>query len=311
MPYGASALPHGSVEPAPLGSSSPRFELEPFKTLLVLIYAVLVCFVTAFTLTYTHDRAPDLAVSPPLPDVVFDLVPRIESAFLASEICLISLLAANLINMSFHKHRLIILRRFLFIVGLAYSMRCVTMIVTSLSVAGYHVHCGKKMFDSVWSKLGRAVAPSIGLGMTVTGQRDEMCGDYMYSGHTVSIMAACLFFTEYTPSRCRLFHFLAWVTAGASLFFIVAAHEHYTVDVLIGMIVTSLIFLYYHTLANTRAHLHRDLYRVRVWLPFFHYLEAKIDGVVPNEYEWPFRCPSFSWPAGPKLWPRGKSGLVD
>ncbi|XP_022087553.1 phosphatidylcholine:ceramide cholinephosphotransferase 1-like isoform X2 [Acanthaster planci] len=86
-------------------SSPPRFESEPFKTVLAVLYCMLVSFMSAFTMTYTHDRTPDLTVSPPLPDVVFDLVPRIEWAFLACEIGMILLVVANLVNLTFHKHR--------------------------------------------------------------------------------------------------------------------------------------------------------------------------------------------------------------
>ena len=101
------------------------------------------------------------------------------------------------------------------------------------------------------------------------------------------------------------------MVASVALCLIIAAREHYTVDVLIAIIVTCLLFLYYHTLANTRAHLHRDVNKVRVWIPFFYYMEAKVDGVVPNDYEWPFRCLSAQWPRCPKLWHRSKSGLAD
>ncbi|XP_033644341.1 sphingomyelin synthase-related protein 1-like [Asterias rubens] len=297
---------------ATIAHPKPKFEPEPFKTVMAIVYGMSVSFLSAFTITYTHDRTPDVSVNPPLPDLVFELVPRMEWAFLACEICMLSLAAVNVINLVIHKHRLIILRRCLVIIGFTMTMRCLTMLVTSLSVTGYHVHCGRKMYDSVWSKLGRAVSVSIGMGMTVTGAREELCGDYIYSGHTVSITAFCLFFIEYTPSKCRLMHFLVRVTGASGIFFIVAAHEHYTVDVLVAIIVTVLLFLYYHTLANTRAYLHRDLYKVRVWFPFFHYLEAKVDGVVPNEYEWPFRIPSISWPRCPsKLWQRKQNRTED
>ena len=46
--------------------------------------------------------------------------------------------------------RLIILRRCLVIIGFTMTMRCLTMLVTSLSVTGYHVHCGRKVQAEEW-----------------------------------------------------------------------------------------------------------------------------------------------------------------
>ncbi|XP_038060535.1 phosphatidylcholine:ceramide cholinephosphotransferase 1-like [Patiria miniata] len=115
LAQGNGALPHSAIEKIAIEiaeaqanhppSPPPVFQPEPFKTVLAIVYCMLVSFMSAFTMTYTHDRTPDLASNPPLPDVVFDLVPRMEWAFLACEIGMMLLMAANVVNITFHKHR--------------------------------------------------------------------------------------------------------------------------------------------------------------------------------------------------------------
>lgn len=71
------------------------------------------------------------------------------------------------------------------------------------------------------------------------------------------------------------------------IFFILAAHEHYSIDVFVAFYITSRLFLYYHTLANNQALMQRDSIRTRIWFPLFSFFEASVDGIVPNEFESP------------------------
>ena len=88
-------------------------------------------------------------------------------------------------------------------------------------------------------------------------------------------------------------HTGCWVLNMFGIFFILAAHEHYSIDVVIAFYISSRLFLYYHTLANTRALKRIDSKRTRVWFPLFWFFEEKVSGKVPNEYEWPLKWPSF------------------
>lgn len=71
------------------------------------------------------------------------------------------------------------------------------------------------------------------------------------------------------------------------IFFILAAHEHYSIDVFVAFYITSRLFLYYHTLANNQALMQRDSNRTKIWFPLFSFFESSVDGIVPNEYESP------------------------
>lgn len=82
---------------------------------------------------------------------------------------------------------------------------------------------------------------------------------------------------------------MSWVLNLFGVFFILAAHEHYSIDVFIAFYITTRLFLYYHTLANNRALYQRDGHRTRIWFPLFSFFESSVNGIVPNEYEIPFR----------------------
>jgi len=97
---------------------------------------------------------------------------------------------------------------------------------------------------------------------------------------------ACEYVTD-TPRRIPLLHTVCWILNVFAVFFILAAHEHYSIDVFIAFYITSRLFLYYHSLANNRVLRQPDSIRTRIWFPLFSYFEASIDGIVPNEYSWP------------------------
>lgn len=102
----------------------------------------------------------------------------------------------------------------------------------------------------------------------------------------------CFCFSD-TPAHMYYLHTCCWVLNMFGIFFILAAHEHYSIDVVIAFYITSRLFLYYHTLANTLALKRIESRRSRVWFPLFWFFEEKVSGKVPNEYEWPLKKPAF------------------
>nr|XP_006819929.1 PREDICTED: sphingomyelin synthase-related protein 1-like [Saccoglossus kowalevskii] len=248
--------------------SRPMFVTETSKTVISFVYFASVLMLTAFTMTVVHDRVPDTDKYPPLPDIVLDNLPHIPWAFKVCEIVGAILGTILCVVLVLHKHRLIILRRIFSLSGTIFLLRCSTMFI----------------YGDVWSKLKRSLEICLGLGMSLTGV--NTCGDYMFSGHTVVITTFNFFITEYTPRDYDLLHTMSWVLNIFGIFFILAAHEHYSIDVFVAFYITSRLFLYYHSLANNRSLLDGDQ-RTRVWFPMFSFFESKVDGIVPNEYEWP------------------------
>ncbi|XP_032691627.1 sphingomyelin synthase-related 1-like [Odontomachus brunneus] len=268
---------------------------EIWKTVISLGYLFIVTWITAFVMVIVHDRVPDMKKYPPLPDIFLDNVPHIPWAFDICEVIGTLLFAIWLVVLIFHKYRFILLRRFFALSGTVFLLRCVTMLITSLSVPGAHLQCQpRKVPDEDWTgsayvelynKIAMAYVIWRGAGMSIQGVRT--CGDYMFSGHTVALTMLNFFITEYTPRHLYFLHTFTWMLNMFGIFFILAAHEHYSIDVFVAFYITSRLFLYYHTLANNQALMQRDSIRTRIWFPLFSFFEASVDGIVPNEYESP------------------------
>lgn len=196
----------------------------------------------------------------------------------------------------FHKYRAVILRRLFSIFGSVFLLRCITMLITSLSVPGRHLTCTARPYGTWLERLSQAFMIWQGGGMSIQGVRT--CGDYMFSGHTVTLTLMNFFITEYTSGNSyyvHMLHTIAWVVNLFGVFFILAAHEHYSIDVFIAFYISTRLFLYYHTLANSQNNYNtnRDRDRTRIWFPLFYFFESNVGGTVPNEFENPidsFKC---------------------
>ncbi|XP_044266166.1 sphingomyelin synthase-related 1 isoform X2 [Tribolium madens] len=243
----------------------PRLPPEKTKAFVSFCYVVGVTWITAFVMVIVHDRVPDMKKYPPLPDIFLDNVPHIPWAFDMCEITGTFLFSIWLVVLLFHKH----------------------------SVPGAHLQCtprnyptqSSSLFGDLATKLSQAYVIWRGAGMSIQGVRT--CGDYMFSGHTVALTMLNFFITEYTPRHIYYLHTLSWMMNMFGIFFILAAHEHYSIDVFVAFYISSRLFLYYHTLSNNQALMQRDSTRTKVWFPLFSYFESSVDGIVPNEYETP------------------------
>ncbi|XP_012273155.1 sphingomyelin synthase-related 1 [Orussus abietinus] len=268
---------------------------EIWKACISLAYLFIVTWITAFVMVIVHDRVPDMKKYPPLPDIFLDNVPHIPWAFDMCEVTGTLLFGIWSVVLIFHKYRFILLRRFFALSGTVFLLRCVTMLITSLSVPGAHLQCQPRptseeswtgpAYRELYNKIAMAYVIWRGAGMSIQGVRT--CGDYMFSGHTVALTMLNFFITEYTPRHLYFLHTFTWMLNMFGIFFILAAHEHYSIDVFVAFYITSRLFLYYHTLANNQALMQRDSNRTRIWFPLFSFFESSVDGIVPNEFESP------------------------
>ncbi|CAG2113275.1 unnamed protein product [Medioppia subpectinata] len=260
---------------------------ESWKALIAMLYFFTATWITAIVMVIVHDRVPDMQTYPPLPDIFLDNIPLIPHAFNMCEICGLVLFIIWTVILVFHKHRFILLRRMFSLFGSVFFLRCVTMLITSLSVPGRHLQCKARPYGSWLERVSQAFLIWQGGGMSIQGVRT--CGDYMFSGHTVVLTLLNFFITEYTPTSLYLVHTLSWVLNLFGIFFILAAHEHYSIDVFIAFYISTRLFLYYHTLANNQALYQNDRKRTRIWFPLFYFFESGVHDIVPNVFDNPFR----------------------
>uniref|UniRef100_A0A914YYB5 SAM domain-containing protein n=1 Tax=Panagrolaimus superbus TaxID=310955 RepID=A0A914YYB5_9BILA len=235
------------------------------KLALAFVYCSLSLLVTAITMVYVHDRVPDMKTYPPLPDLVLDNLPLIPWAFEVCEMIGVALAMIWFTILFFHKERVVLMRRMFSLVGTVFLLRCVTMMITSLSVPGIHLSCRAKSYGSWNAKMQQAFHIWSRLGMSIQGVRS--CGDYMFSGHTTAITLLNHFITEYTPDSWHFLHTSTWVMNFFGIFFILAGHEHYSIDVFIAFYISSRMFLYYHTYAYNYNNLTATDSRMRLWFP--------------------------------------------
>uniref|UniRef100_A0A915E536 Sphingomyelin synthase-like domain-containing protein n=1 Tax=Ditylenchus dipsaci TaxID=166011 RepID=A0A915E536_9BILA len=229
-----------------------------FKLGVSFVYCQLIVLITSMVMVVVDTRVPQY---PPLPDLVLSNLPLIPWAFELCELIIISMALFLLTVIVFHKHRVIIMRRMFALGGTVFLTRCLTMLVTSLSVPGIHFECQAGRYDTLSEQFKHAIDIWLHMGMSIQGVRT--CGDYI----------------EYTPSDWHMVHTTGWILAG---------HEHYSIDVFMAFYIASRMFLYYHTNAYNLWNLTNTDWRVRVWFPLGWFFEAGGLGKVENEFDLPW-----------------------
>ena len=87
-----------------------------------------------------------------------------------------------------------------------------------------------------------------------------------------------------SPIRSSLLRIGTWLMTIAGMYTIIAGHGHYTIDVVIAVIIVFFAFNYYHSLVSLRAGPESGDHH-RSWFPLFSYFERNVKTIVPNEFE--------------------------
>ncbi|XP_058480621.1 phosphatidylcholine:ceramide cholinephosphotransferase 2 [Solea solea] len=270
-----------------------RLPKEWWKTGVAFLYALFNLFFTTVVITIVHERVPDKSVNPPLPDKFFDYVDRVPWAFTVAEVNGLILVGLWLVQWLLLKHKAIIGRRCFFLIGTLYMYRCVTMYITTLPVPGKHMVCAPKLYNDSTGKIWRILRLISGGGLSMTGSH-LMCGDFMYSGHTVMLTLSYLFIKEYSHRWMWWYHALCWLLSASGVICILVGHEHYSIDVVIAYFATTRTFWWYHTMANSHSlrQAPNSCLSRTWWNPIFNFLERNVQATVPLEFSWPVSLPS-------------------
>lgn len=283
------------VEIPPGTVREERYPKEIWKTILSFFFLFVCVCINMMSLSLVHERLPDRNTTEPLNDIVLDnIAPRDWGLPVSEYLIMISTTVAMLVVV-FHKHRFIVARRLFFIIGLLYLYRSVTMFVTVLPVSSKTYYCSPKSNNTTPLLVIKRMFYLIsGFGLSINGKH-TFCGDYIYSGHTMVLVLSYLIVAEYSPKKLWPVHWAMWGSALLGVSFVLLAHGHYTVDVVIAYYVTTRLFWTFHSLLVTphRSGNGYNQYMVQRewWYWLFTYLERNVRGPVPRRYDWPLPWP--------------------
>ncbi|RWS27645.1 phosphatidylcholine:ceramide cholinephosphotransferase 1-like protein [Leptotrombidium deliense] len=179
--------------------------------------------------------------------------------------------------------------------GVLYLFRAICMISTVFPRANDLYYCAPQLKNYsdptqppvptgvfITEVIKRVLRMSLGMGLSINGMH-TYCGDYLYSGHTVTLTIAYLILREYLlPSRCRtllwkLLNVLIFVASISGVIAIIVSRGHYLIDILLAYYVTTRVFWIYHTLAYNHELMFASPtnYLSRVWwYTLFQYFEC-------------------------------------
>uniref|UniRef100_A0A915PJT1 Sphingomyelin synthase-like domain-containing protein n=1 Tax=Setaria digitata TaxID=48799 RepID=A0A915PJT1_9BILA len=229
-------------------SSSDKFPKERCKAAISVGLLITAAVCNFLVLSFIHEKVPQ---EPALPDVIFAHTPYIPWALALSEYLMLASLISMLALTILHRHRWIIFRRFAVIASLLYFGRCLTMLVTQVPIADSNYYCSPRLIGTdytVRNIILRALRIVSGAGLIVNG-KNTLCGDYIYSGHTIVFVTSCLFITEYSPRHWKPLHFFSVIVSAAGVILLLISRGHYTIDVIISYWISTRVFWTYHTLA--------------------------------------------------------------
>lgn len=274
-----------------------RYPKEIWKTIVSFLFLFICVCINMISLSLVHERLPDRATTPPLPDIFLDNVAARDWGLSVSEYLIMLSTTVAMLVVVFHSHRFIVARRLFFIIGLLYLYRSLTMFVTVLPVSSTTYFCSPKSNStSPLFVLRRAFYIISGFGLSINGKH-TFCGDYIYSGHTMVLVLSYLIVCEYSPKRLWPVHWALWVTAALGVFFVLFAHGHYTVDVIIAYYITTRLWWSVHACIGARG---GTWTRREWWARPLAWLERNVRGPVPRRYSCPIPLPL----SRAKLWGR-------
>mmetsp|Transcript_58280 Transcript_58280/g.155752 ORF Transcript_58280/g.155752 Transcript_58280/m.155752 type:complete len:299 (+) Transcript_58280:248-1144(+) len=201
------------------------------------------CCVQVLIDKWNLERPPQ----PPVYDLGWALLPHIAWPYLA-DLWNGIMMAGSIPLALFHREGPAIVRRFFLVQGTMFWLRSFSIAMTLLPPP--YEQC-ENIASS--SEIVALEALKIMAGKRWT------CGDILYSGHTVNMTIAALAWNTYCTDKYLPKGLCFTLAAGAArnlwclllmggYFVIVATHFHYSVDVFIGSLLTTMVWVLYHSL---------------------------------------------------------------
>lgn len=211
-----------------------------------IVFLIISVLSNSIAIQYTTERIVQnhlFSNKTKLPDIFLDVIQPDFTFFSATEFILGFLGIASFINLFFFQNQWIILKRYAVCFAISYTIRVLLFTVTILPVPHTYTGCPYENNVLHWYIL-KPLYRMLTLGMTGSNLG---CGDYIYSGHTSSLTFLCFFGRDYFYFKSKIISFLLWMINFIGMIFIIKSHIHYTVDVILGFIVATMIYSSYHS----------------------------------------------------------------
>jgi len=201
-------------------------------------------------------------------DLGFDLLPEWQGYFTNFPMLLLEIILSCTCFMSFvprttappAAYAVNIIRRFAMMVAMGQTLRFITFMSTTLPGSAKHClpsnpNIAKDQPKTVTDILFRLTIDGIGDGSPGTYN----CGDLTFSGHILVTMTCALCCLRYapnaymmTPSVQACFTAMVWATVAMQCLLTIIARNHYTMDVVISVYLTPLLWSFYTTKMETQ-----------------------------------------------------------
>ncbi|KAF0973905.1 hypothetical protein FDP41_007292 [Naegleria fowleri] len=252
-------------------SSCCKFPFRQFLLTFLKFVFSLSLFLTSSALTRIvtmEALVPSVDLSqPPLRDFILNRVKTFPLAFKISEYIITFLFLLLIVIACFNKtHRISILSRTLLLDSVLLLLRLITMSSTILSIPNHtDVHkCEELQHMTLKERLYGSTGKEGESALSYT------CGDYMFSGHTCSIVLFTWMILYYAMPSVSFEHsklssihsrriwkimkivLVAFITSCCliAMFCVIWSKEHYTCDVLVAGMITVLVCHAYHCQLN-------------------------------------------------------------
>ncbi|KJH50699.1 hypothetical protein DICVIV_03139 [Dictyocaulus viviparus] len=277
-----------------------EYRPERLKTFVTIICFLIVMLINHFVLAVISDIISRL----PLPDLAHSLIeqydtPRHLADVFASAACIVLIIVCCI----FHKYRWIITRRLFYIGSVLYIMRAISICVTHIP-SGFHDYehdiCVPPNSDpnpSLYNVMSKFISISATFGLQIQVSQNKLhCGDMLFSGHTTAISTSCFFLNYYTPHSLWPLKLVAITSCIIAMCCVVISRVHYSVDVVMGYWISSIIFTVYHSFCEVPHVLrprNQPFRRLFLFWTMFELERHVPEGRIPNKLEWPLPWPKI------------------
>ncbi len=294
-----------------------HYSPHKWKTFLAALFLMFSMFLNALCLTAIQPLLPEW---PPLPDLVHMILRQHHWAWAVSDTMISIHVVAGFGVILLHKYRSAVFRRIFLIMGILYFLRVCCLAVSFLpsSFRNSDKICFRENYKDVgdFLRVLFTYIPTMGKG---ADEDRVLCGDLIYSGHTIVISVAYFTICRYTPEGVSVFRWSMTPVSYFGIFTVLISGAHYTIDVFISYWLSSHVFWAYHQFFETPAPFDGDEsncgstnkspMRNIWWVWMVGWFEPGLSRTpIPNELSWPCCWPQCMVMLINKLSERWSSG---